>query len=144
MRPTTLALLILLLLASPCLAQFDEVGSLDFPTSGSEEAQFYFLRGAAMLHSFGWKQAIEQFQKAQEIEPDFAMAYWGESLCYNHPLLGERDRSSPREVLARLGATPEERAARRRPSARRDSCERWKLSLARASQEPGASPIWRA
>ena len=112
MRQTALALLILLLLASPSLAQFDDVGSLDFPTSGSEEAQFYFLRGAAMLHSFGWKQAIEQFQKAQEIEPDFAMAYWGESLCYNHPLLGERDRSSPREVLARLGATPEERAAK--------------------------------
>ena len=91
---------------------FDNVGSLDFPTSGGPEAQKHFLRGVAVLHSFGWKQAIAEFQMAQELEPDFAMAYWGESLCYNHPLFGERDRESPREVLARLGDTPEERAAK--------------------------------
>lgn len=91
---------------------FDNVGSLDFPTSGGAEAQKHFLRGVAILHSFGWKQAIVEFQKAQELEADFAMAYWGESLCYNHPLIGERDRESPREVLARLGDTPKERAAK--------------------------------
>ena len=91
---------------------FDNVGSIDFPTSGGTEAQKRFLRGVAILHSFGWKQAIVEFQLAQELEPDFAMAYWGESLCYNHPLIGERDRESPREVLARLGDTPEERAAK--------------------------------
>lgn len=112
MKNLALSLALLLLSSGlPLLGQFENVGSLDFPTSSlTKEAQHYFLRGAAMLHSFGWKQAIEQFRKAQEIEPDFAMAYWGESLCYNHPLLGERDRDSPRAVLARLGATPEERA----------------------------------
>ena len=77
-----------LLLRGPApAAQFDSVGSLDFPTSArSAEAQQYFLRGVAILHSFGWLQAIEQFRAAQEIEPDFALAYWGETLCYNHPL----------------------------------------------------------
>ena len=107
------AIVLFLAVSITASAQFESVGSLDFPTSSlTKEAQYHFLRGAAMLHSFGWKQAIEQFQKAQEIEPDFAMAYWGESLCYNHPLLGERDRDSPREALERLGATPEERAAK--------------------------------
>ena len=72
-----------------------DVGTLSFPTSGSPEAQESFLRGVAILHSFGYKQAIAEFQKAQELDPDFAMAYWGESFCYNHPLLGERDLDSP-------------------------------------------------
>ncbi len=94
-------------------AQFREVGALDFPTSGSPEAQIHFLRGVAILHSFGWKQAIEQFQEAQRLDPDFAMAYWGETLCYNHPLFGNPpDDDNPRAVLRRLGATPDARLAK--------------------------------
>ena len=81
-----LVILALMLAPSPTHAQFANVGSLEFPTSGSPEAQKPFLRGLAILHSFGWKQAIEQFQAAQRLDPDFAMAYWGETLCYNHPL----------------------------------------------------------
>jgi len=98
-------------------AQFQNVGTLEFPTSASGEAQEHFLRGVAILHSFGWKQAIEQFQAAQALDPDFAMAYWGETLNYNHPLQAERDAESPRAVLARLGATREERLAKA-PTAR--------------------------
>ena len=110
---------LLLLLPGAASAQFDSVGSLDFPTSArSAEAQQHFLRGVAILHSFGWNQAIEQFQAAQEIEPDFAMAYWGETLCYNHPLFrSDPDDDNPRAVLARLGATPAERLAKA-PTAR--------------------------
>ena len=100
----------------PAAAQFADVGSLDFPTSArSEDAQRHFLRGVAILHSFGWKQAIEQFQAAQEIEPDFALAYWGETLCYNHPLFGAGrglDEEHPRGVLQRLAPTRSERAAK--------------------------------
>ena len=91
-------------------AQFVDVGSLSFPTSGAPEAQSHFLRGVATLHSFGWKQAIVQFQGAQRLDPDFALAYWGETLCYNHPLFArEPDDDNPRAVLARLGVTREER-----------------------------------
>jgi len=94
-------------------AQGQDVGTLVFPTSTqSADAQARFLRGAAILHSFGWKQAITEFQAAQKLDPDFAMAYWGESLCYNHPLLGDNDLDSPRAVLNRLGATPAERLAK--------------------------------
>lgn len=89
-----------------------DVGSIDFPTSAGSEAQRHFVRGVAILHSFGYEQAREQFHAAQEIEPDFALAYWGETLTYNHPLLPERDLDSPREALARLGETREERAAK--------------------------------
>jgi tetratricopeptide (TPR) repeat protein len=95
-----------------------DVGSIDFPTSTqSAEAQAHFLRGTTILHSFGWKQAISEFRRAQAADPDFAMAYWGESLCYNHPLLLEMDRRTPQDVLMRLGATREARLAKA-PTAR--------------------------
>ena len=113
------AVAVLLLLPAAASAQFASVGSLQFPTSArSAEAQQHFLRGVAILHSFGWKQAIEQFRAAQEIEPDFALAYWGETLCYNHPLFrSDPDDENPRAALARLGSTPAERLAKA-PTAR--------------------------
>ena len=119
MRPAIrpfVAALLATLLAAPAAAQFAEVGSLDFPTSArSADAQEHFLRGVAILHSFGWKQAIEQFQAAQAAEPGFAMAYWGETLSYNHPLFGGGrglDEENPRAVLARLGPHRAARAAK--------------------------------
>ncbi len=106
-----------LTISSRADAQFQSVGTLDFPTSATGEAQQHFLRGVAILHSFGWKQAIEEFQAAQALDPDFVLAYWGETLNYNHPLQAERDAESPRAVLARLGSTREERLAKA-PTAR--------------------------
>lgn len=114
------------LLATICIVLFsysiaademDGVGDITFPTSGSAQAQEHFLRGVATLHSFGWKQARTEFQRAQEIDPDFAMAYWGETLTYNHPLIGEWDLDTPKIVLGRLGETTEARLAKA-PTAR--------------------------
>ena len=65
---------VLLTLAVPVSGQLENVGSLSFPTSASPAAQRHFLRGVAILHSFGWKQAIAEFQLAQKAEPDFALA----------------------------------------------------------------------
>ena len=112
--PISCLVLILIAANQTTSAQFQEVGSLHFPTSAkSTDAQRHFLRGVAVLHSFGWKQAIEQFQAAQELEPDFVMAYWGETLSYNHPLfgIGGLDEDNPRAVLTRLAPTREQRAA---------------------------------
>ena len=108
------AALILASMATPpaAHAQFDDVGVITFPTSATGAAQEHFLRGVAILHSFGWKQAREQFHAAQELDPDFAMAYWGESLSYNHPLVTNMNPDDPREALERLGKTPEERLAK--------------------------------
>ena len=109
MRRLLACVVVALALTTPAAAQLENVGQLSFPTSGSPEAQRHFLRGVAILHSFGWKQAIAEFQLAQKAQPDFAMAYWGETLCYNHPLNSQMDPKEPRGVLARLGP---ERAAR--------------------------------
>jgi tetratricopeptide (TPR) repeat protein len=112
MRSRFACLAVLLALTVPMSAQLENVGTLSFPTSASPEAQRFFLRGVAILHSFGWKQAIAEFQKAQKAQPDFALAYWGETLCYNHPLNGEQDARNPRAVLARLGADTAARLAK--------------------------------
>lgn len=93
-------------------SNLEDVGFLSFPTSGSAEAQAHFMRGVAILHSFGWKQAITEFKAAQALDPNFALAYWGESLCYNHPLIREQDLQTPRSVLNSLAPTLEERLAK--------------------------------
>src|SRR5918997_639366 len=117
MRVRLAALVVVLALAAPLSAQLENVGNLSFPTSGSPAAQSHFLRGAAILHSFGWKQAIAEFKLAQKAQPDFAMAYWGETLCYNHPLQPISDDKNPRAVLARLGPNRAARLAKA-PTAR--------------------------
>src|SRR5918995_2034844 len=109
-RLTCLALAVVLI--APVSAQLENVGNLSFPTSGSPAAQQHFLRGVAILHSFGWKQAIAEFKLAQNAQPDFAMAYWGESLSYNHPLNSQMDFKEPRAVLARLGPDRASRVAK--------------------------------
>ncbi len=112
LRSLVSAVGLLTVLAAPAMGQFDNVGSIDFPTSAEGEVQQHFLRGVAILHSFGWKQAIEQFQAAQALDPDFAMAYWGESLAYNHPLISQMNPGEPRSVLERLAPTRAERLAK--------------------------------
>ena len=89
-----------------------ELGKIDFPTSGSPESQKQFIMGALLLHSFEFDDACEAFQRAREIDPDFAMAYWGEAMTHNHPLWEQQDAEDAREVLKRLAPTPEERLAK--------------------------------
>jgi hypothetical protein len=116
MRYRLICAVVTLVLTAPLSAQLENVGNLSFPTSGSPEAQRHFLRGVAILHSFGWKQAITEFKRAQELQPDFAMAYWGETLCYNHPLNAEADARNPRAILSRLGSTADARPCTARQS----------------------------
>lgn len=123
--------------AEASFVQLEQVGHLSFPTSASPEAQRHFLRGVAILHSFGWKQAIAEFQLAQKAQPDFAMAYWGETLCYNHPLSPIGDDKNPRAVLARLGPDTAARLAKA-PTAR----EKGFMEAVEALWAEG--PDWRA
>lgn len=89
-----------------------QVGEVEFPNSGSRRAQGAFLHGLAQLHNFQYGEAAEAFRRAQEIDPDFAMAYWGEAMTHNHPVWQEQDSTAARAVLERLGRTREARAAK--------------------------------
>ncbi len=109
----TLALLLLCTLAAsaPGKAREAELGQVSFPNSGAPEAQEPFLRGLAALHSFWYEEAADAFRRAQEIDPDFALAYWGEALTHDHPLWGQQDSEKAQAILARLAPTPAERQA---------------------------------
>ena len=97
----------------PALAtDVPELGRIDFPTSGAPEAQEPFLRGVLLLHSFEYDDAREAFREARRIDPDFALAAWGEAMTHNHPLWRQQDREAARTSLAALGATVDERLAK--------------------------------
>ena len=88
------------------------LGTIDFPNSGSAEAQEAFLEGVLYLHNFEYRDAAEAFQRAQEIDSDFALAYWGEAMTYNHPLWSQQSRSKALDVLRKFGRTAADRRAK--------------------------------
>ena len=96
----------LLMVTSTVFAQTNELGKVEFPTSGSEKAQAHFLRGLAALHSFWYEEALEAFRESTRVEPDFMMGYWGEAMAHNHPLWSEQDTPAARAVLAKIKETP--------------------------------------
>jgi tetratricopeptide (TPR) repeat protein len=96
----------------PGIAQQARLGTVSFPNSGSAEAQEPFLRGLALLHSFEFADARSAFGEAREIDPDFALAYWGEAMAWNYPLWYTQFRDEALEALAGFAPTPAERLAR--------------------------------
>lgn len=100
------------LLGVTAAAQEPAVGTLEFPNSGSAAAQKAFLHGFAQLHNFEYDDAAKAFRLAEETDPGFAMAYWGEAMTKNHPVWMQQDPEAAREVLNRLAPTPEGRLAK--------------------------------
>lgn len=89
------------------------LGTLDFPTSTkSPEAQTAFVRGMLLLHLFEYARAEAAFQDAEKLDPNFAIAYWGEAMTATHPVWNQQDLAAGRAALAKLGATPAARAAK--------------------------------
>jgi hypothetical protein len=119
MRKTLLA--VLLLSAAALSAQKpDDVGEVAFANTGAEAAQAPFRRGLALLHNFEYPFAADAFRAAQQADPEFAMAYWGEAMTYTHPIWFQQDADAARAALARLGKTPAERLAKAKTERERD------------------------
>ena len=97
--------MVLVLVALSVAAQESQLGQVEFPTSGSKEAQAHFLRGLAALHSFWYEEALEAFRESTKVDPDFAMGYWGEAMTYNHPLWSEQDINPARQALMKIKET---------------------------------------
>src|ERR1700690_1811021 len=89
-----------------------ELGSINFSTSGAAAAQPKFIEGVKDLHSFEFDEAADAFHKAQQLDPNFALTYWGEALSYNHPLWAQLDLPAARKALERLAPTLEGRLAK--------------------------------
>src|SRR5262245_38409478 len=89
-----------------------ELGMINFPTSAKPAAQAPFLVGTKALYNFEFDIAAEAFQQSQKADPNFALAYWGEAMSYNHPLWAQQDLSAARKVMERLAPTAAARAAK--------------------------------
>src|SRR6195256_4348315 len=87
--------------ASPALAfadsdppLWDGLGSLAYKvTTASPAAQSYFDQGLRLTHAFNHEEAQRAFRKAQKLDPDCAMCFWGEALVLgpniNMPMVEE-------------------------------------------------------
>ena len=101
-RHSLTLLTLVLFIACPAVAQVTGLGSTTFENSGSMQAQEEFSRGLLLLHSFEYVDAREAFAEARRIDPDFAMAYWGEAMTHNHPIWMQQDTEDGRSVLLEL------------------------------------------
>src|SRR5579863_10436943 len=93
-----------------------EYGHVAFANSGAAAAQADFLEGLALLHDFEYASAAAAFRRAESADPEFAMAYWGEAMTFNHPVWMQQDLNSARAALNRLAPS----SATRRSKARTD------------------------
>ena len=106
------ALVLLIAAGAQIAAQPRGPAAIVFPTSGSPAAHAEFLIGVAALHNFEYEDANAAFIKAQQIDPGFAMAYWGEAMTYHQTLWQNEDVAAARRILLRLAPDAAARAAR--------------------------------
>jgi len=64
----------------------EKLGKVSFPISCAEGSQAEFERGVALLHSFGYEEAEEQFTELAKKDPACAMAHWGIAMSLFHEI----------------------------------------------------------
>lgn len=95
-----IAALLLVLIAARGMTQEhqhgndEKLGEVHFATSCNEPAQSDFSRAAALLHSFQFSRAIEEFNAVLREDPTCAIAYWGIALSdWSNPFApGQKDK----------------------------------------------------
>jgi tetratricopeptide (TPR) repeat protein len=92
------------------------LGSVSFPTTCTEAAQKLFVRGVALVHSFGYQEARSTFREAAQADPGCAMAHWGEAMTWYHPIWAppsQEELKQGAEAIDRALATPSKSARER-------------------------------
>src|ERR1700720_4468493 len=64
----------------------EKLGKVNFPVSGDAAVQQQFNRAVAMLHSFWYERAEQEFAAIAQKDPACAMAYWGIAMTLYHPI----------------------------------------------------------
>jgi hypothetical protein len=79
--------------AAPVVAQHqhpagepEKLGKVNFPVSCDAAVQPQFNRAVAMLHSFWYEKASEEFAAVAEKDPACGMAYWGIAMTHYHQI----------------------------------------------------------
>ncbi|MBI2682562.1 MAG: hypothetical protein HYX26_05000 [Acidobacteriales bacterium] len=127
MRSRSLCILITSLLASGLIAaaqhanhggpggpqamRFAGMGAVHHKVStNNAEAQAYFDQGLALCYGFNHDEAGRSFEKAAELDPDLAMAYWGLAFTlgsnYNMPSFPDREKAAAEAMQKALALAP--------------------------------------
>ncbi len=114
MQPLKVVLLAAALLAGLSAVAASEYGHVEFDNSGAAAAQADFLSGLALLHDFEYSSAAAAFRRAESADPNFAMAYWGEAITFNHPVWMQQDLSAARAALQKLASSADSRRLKAR------------------------------
>lgn len=110
-----LPFILFLLLISSCqedkIEEQDEadLGVISIDVTGAPEAIPVFKEALLLMHSFEYQDARDKFIEAQNIDPNFAMAFWGEAMTHNHPLWRETKPTKANLALKKLAPNKEER-----------------------------------
>src|SRR5215467_11411757 len=64
----------------------EKLGQVSFPISCAAGSQAEFERGVALLHSFGYEEAGDQFSDVAKKDPACAMAHWGIAMSLFHEI----------------------------------------------------------
>ena len=92
MRLRFFALIVVLFAAAPVGAASEtdkpiapllaNLGELHYPiTTSSERAQVFFDQGLRLLYAFNHAEALRAFREAARLDPDCALAYWGQAMA---------------------------------------------------------------
>src|SRR5262249_17421999 len=94
----------------------EKLGTVSFPISCAAGSQKPFERGMALLYSFEYEEAGNQFKDVLAKDPQCAMASWGEAMSLYHQLWarpGKEDLKRGADLLEKAKgikpATPRER-----------------------------------
>src|SRR5262245_37735996 len=95
------------------------ISNLHHPvTTGNPEAQKFFDQGLRLIYAFNHDEAARSFQRAADLDPKMAMAYWGVAEAvgpnYNDPASDDRFAAAHGAIQKASdlsgGATPAEQA----------------------------------
>lgn len=81
----------------------EKLGIVSFPISCAPGVQKPFERGVALLHSFEYEAADDQFKEVAKQDPGCAMADWGQAMSLYHQLWNtptKADLQRGRELMA--------------------------------------------
>jgi tetratricopeptide (TPR) repeat protein len=86
----------------------ERLGRVEFPVSCADAAASGFATGVAMLHSFWFEAAEDQFSHIIEAHPACAMAHWGRAVMF---MTNPMTRAAPSPAAMRDGLAAARRAA---------------------------------
>ncbi|HXY13361.1 MAG TPA: hypothetical protein VEI26_02555 [Terriglobales bacterium] len=111
MKTLSIVLTLSLLIAVPAFAddqghhedlKAEQLGTVHFPTTCTENVQKSFERGVALLHSFWYEEAQKQFQQIAQDDLHCAMAHWGISMSLWHQLWNHPDAKTIKKGKAEV------------------------------------------